>query len=311
MLAEPGGTKLRPIGGRRNPAGVKGAGGQGCGARGWRQGLGGPPGGTMLRPMGGRRGACRAWPGFETTRRAKLAARTASGRAAAPRHQHANKQENTSSTDGKRAAHGADGEQARRAGGSPHGLRDDAPSEARGADAERAGRRPQAPTRRQEREHELRGRQAGSSRRGRRTGSSQRGGRQAGSSRRGRRAGGPSGQLTTRTPSGRAERAAHSADAEQAGRRPGHQHAEHAHTTRPEPAAPNSAEDPGLVKQSDQAVHHEGGECFERSLDLALGQRGERCDSVIGPGARKFARLIEHVVGAQAFHNRGEGLVGG
>ena len=108
----------------------------------------------------------------------------------------------------------------------------------------------------------------------------------------------PSGQLTARTASGRAAA-------------PRHQHAEHAHTTRPGPAAPNSAEDPGLVKQSDQAVHHEGGECFERSLDLALGQRGERCDSVIGPGARKFARLIEHVVGAQAFHNRGEGLVGG
>ena len=107
-----------------------------------------------------------------------------------------------------------------------------------------------------------------------------------------------SGQLAARTPSGRAAA-------------PRHQHAEHAHTTRPGPAAPNSAEDPGLVKQSDQAVHHEGGECFERSLDLALGQRGERCDSVIGPGARKFARLIEHVVGAQAFHNRGEGLVGG
>ena len=35
------------------------------------------------RPIGGRRGACGAWPGFETTRRAKLAARTASGRAAA------------------------------------------------------------------------------------------------------------------------------------------------------------------------------------------------------------------------------------
>ena len=121
---------------------------------------------------------------------------------------------------------------------------------------------------------------------------------QANGPRRGRRAGGPSGQLTARTPSRRAAA-------------PGHQHAEHAHTTRPGPAAPNSAEDPGLVKQSDQAVHHEGGECFERSLDLALGQRGERCDSVIGPGARKFARLIEHVVGAQAFHDRGEGLVGG
>ena len=33
------------------------------------------------RPIGGRREACGAWPGFETTRRAKLAARTASGRA--------------------------------------------------------------------------------------------------------------------------------------------------------------------------------------------------------------------------------------
>ena len=36
---------------------------------------------TKPRSIGGRRGACGAWPGFETTRRAKLAARTASGRA--------------------------------------------------------------------------------------------------------------------------------------------------------------------------------------------------------------------------------------
>ena len=36
---------------------------------------------TKHRPIGGRRVACGAWPGFETTRRAKLAARTASGRA--------------------------------------------------------------------------------------------------------------------------------------------------------------------------------------------------------------------------------------
>ena len=150
------------------------------------------------------------------------------------------------------------------------GLRDDAPSEARGADGERAGRRPRAPTRRQAREHKLRGRRAGSSRCG-------------------RRAGGPSGRAAATR----------------------HQHAEHAHTTRPGPAAPYSAGDPGLVKQSDQAVHHEGGECFERGLDLALGQRCERCDGIVGPGAREFARLIEHVVGAQAFHDRGEGLVGG
>ena len=58
-------TKLRPMGGRRNPAGVKGAGGQGCGARGWRQGLAG------LRDDAPSR---------------RLAARTASGRAAAHGH---------------------------------------------------------------------------------------------------------------------------------------------------------------------------------------------------------------------------------
>ena len=68
-------------------------------------------------------GGGRAWPGFETTRRAKLAARTASGRAAATRQQHADKQENTSSADGKQAARDADAEQA-----------------ARDADAEQAGR---------------------------------------------------------------------------------------------------------------------------------------------------------------------------
>ena len=192
-------------------------------------------------------GGGRAWPGFETTRRAKLAARTPSGRAAAPRHQHANKQENTSSADGKRAARGTGFETTRRA-------KLAARTASRQLTARTASRQLTART--------------------------------------------ASRQLTARTPSGRAAA-------------PRHQHAEHAHTTRPGPAAPNSAEDPGLVKQSDQAVHHEGGECFERSLDLALGQRGERCDSVIGPGARKFARLIEHVVGAQAFHNRGEGLVGG
>ena len=40
------------------------------------------PGNTQRpRPIGGRREACGAWPGFEPTRRAKLAARTASGRA--------------------------------------------------------------------------------------------------------------------------------------------------------------------------------------------------------------------------------------
>ena len=77
-------------------------------------------------------GGGRAWPGFETTRRAKLAARTASGRAAATRQQHADKQENTSSADGKQAARDADAEQAARDA--------DAEQAARDADAEQAGR---------------------------------------------------------------------------------------------------------------------------------------------------------------------------
>ena len=158
------------------------------------------------------------------------------------------------------------------------GLRDDAPSEARGADGERAGRRPP--------------------------------GSNTQTSKRTQAPRTPSRQHATRTPSRRAEQAGRAGGPSRRAAAPRHQHAEHAHTTRPGPAAPNSAEDPGLVKQSDQAVHHEGGECFERSLDLALGQRCERCDGIVGPGAREFARLIEHVVGAQAFHDRGEGLVG-
>ena len=75
------------------------------------------------------------------------------------------------------------------------GLRDDAPSEARGADGERAGRRPQAPTRKQAREHKLRRRRAGAPN--------------------GRRAGSPQRGLRDDTPS-----EAHGADAERAGRRP-------------------------------------------------------------------------------------------
>ena len=137
-------------------------------------------------------GGGRAWPGFETTRRAKLAARTASGRAAAPGRQHADKQENTSSTDGERSARSAaDGKRAARSAGFETTRRAKltartpsrrAKPTARGADAERAGR--------------------------------------AGSSRHGRRAGGPSQRPAARTPSGRAERAAHGADGERAGRRP-------------------------------------------------------------------------------------------
>ena len=99
------------------------------------------------------------------------------------------------------------------------GLRDDAPSEARGADGERAGRRPQAPTRKQAREHKLRRRRAGAPN-GRRAGSPQRGlrddtpseARSAGFETT-RRA-----KLAARTPSGRAERAAHGTDAERAAR---------------------------------------------------------------------------------------------
>ena len=51
-----------------------------CG--GHREACGAWPDNTQApRPIGGRREACGAWPGFEPTRRAKLAARTASGRA--------------------------------------------------------------------------------------------------------------------------------------------------------------------------------------------------------------------------------------
>ena len=78
----------------------QGVGGPGCGTHGRRQGLAGlrgeapphtatqappvrrapeGPEGTAAEPVGGGG----AWPGFETTRRAKLAARTARGRAAA------------------------------------------------------------------------------------------------------------------------------------------------------------------------------------------------------------------------------------
>ena len=88
---------------RPGPTGAEGGGtgGPGCGARGRRQGLAGlrddapisdqaplvwrapeGPEGQAAVPVGGGG----AWPGFETTRRAKLAARTASGRAAAHGH---------------------------------------------------------------------------------------------------------------------------------------------------------------------------------------------------------------------------------
>ena len=78
---------------RSGPTGVEGAGGTrgpGCGARGRWRGLAGqradaPSHTSATRPhwCGGRRRDRRARAGFEPTRRAKLAARTASGRAAA------------------------------------------------------------------------------------------------------------------------------------------------------------------------------------------------------------------------------------
>ena len=57
--------------------------------------------GLAAVPVGGGR----AWPGFETTRRAKLAARTASGRATARRH--AKQPGPTVRCDGARSASGA------------------------------------------------------------------------------------------------------------------------------------------------------------------------------------------------------------
>ena len=95
--AGPGHTHARP----ETTAGPAGQQECGCGARGRRRGLAGQrddafshtsasqatlvwrapedPNGLAAAPVGGGG----AWPGFETTRRAKLAARTARGRAAA------------------------------------------------------------------------------------------------------------------------------------------------------------------------------------------------------------------------------------
>ena len=125
----------------------------------------------------------------------------------------------------------------------------------------------------------------------------------------------------------RAERAARGADNERATERaahvaraaysPGASLARHkarargAHTTRPGPAAPNSAEDPGLDSKSDQSIHHEVREGLERGLRLALRQRSQGSDRVAGPGARQLARLLQHVMAAQLLDDRGQGLVGG
>ena len=94
---------MRSIANPGSTAGMEGAGGSGghgCGARGRSRGLAGlrgeapphtatqappvwrAPEGQAAVPVGGGG----AWPGFETTRRAKLAARTARGRAAAHGH---------------------------------------------------------------------------------------------------------------------------------------------------------------------------------------------------------------------------------
>ena len=94
------------------------------------------PQGLALVPGGGGR----AWPGFETTRRAKLAARTASGRAAAPRHQ-----QRRQAREHKLRGRQAGGPSGRLAAQTPsRQLAARTPS----GRAERAGRRHQAPTRR-------------------------------------------------------------------------------------------------------------------------------------------------------------------
>ena len=89
--AQPG--KPRPVGVHRAGCGAQLWRRSAAGACGMRELLGqtaGPEGGgkaraatheRQARPIGGRREACGAWPGFEATRRAKLAARTARGRA--------------------------------------------------------------------------------------------------------------------------------------------------------------------------------------------------------------------------------------
>ena len=154
------------------------------------------PKGLALVPGGGGR----AWPGFETTRRAKLAARTASGRAAAPGHQHANKQENTSSTDGERSARGAaDGKRAARSAADGKRAARSAADGKRVARSAADGKRV------------ARGAGFETTRRAKltaRTPSGQLTARTA------------SGQLTARTASRRAKPTARGADAEQAGRRP-------------------------------------------------------------------------------------------
>ena len=117
--------------------------------------------GMAAVPVGGG-----AWPGFETTRRAKLTARTARGRVATHRHTQrpgttgvegaggtggygqASRQRTETHTSMPVAAGvegaGGPGCGARGRWRGLAGLRDDAPSEARGAGGSRAGRRPRA-----------------------------------------------------------------------------------------------------------------------------------------------------------------------
>ena len=72
-----------PVGGARSAGPACGACGRRevCGVWLWCLWAAAGPGAGLLAAMRGRREACGAWPGFETTRRAKLVARTASGRA--------------------------------------------------------------------------------------------------------------------------------------------------------------------------------------------------------------------------------------
>ena len=95
--------------------------GPGLGAGGRRQGQGGLSGRAKLRPVGGCRGACGAWP------RCRRAA-AGPGRASRRRAKRTISNQAPSVWRPPRGLQGL------------AGLRDDAPSEARGADGERAGR---------------------------------------------------------------------------------------------------------------------------------------------------------------------------
>ena len=76
------------------------------------------------------------------------------------------------------------------------------------------------------------------------------------------------------------------------------------HTTRPGPATQSRAAEPRPhYRQSDQAIHHQVRERLQRGLRLTLGQRRQRGDRVVRPGASELAGLFEHVVAAQLLND--------